>query len=110
MKFSLDILQRARDAYTDRDEPENILFLSRAAWRASLALAALLALSGILYGAYSLYTTLTLLEATASPLPHGGPAVLDRAALDRTVQGLQNRQSTFDSVKSAPSDFSDPSR
>jgi len=109
MKLSLDIAQQARDAYADRDEPENVLFLSRAAWRASLALAALLALGGILYGAYTLYTTLALLEETVSSLPHRAPAALDRAALDRTVQGLQGRQRAFDSVKNVPPDFSDPS-
>ena len=110
MKSSTDILNKIRDAYAARYEPEGLRPLSDIYWRGLLLLAFLVLVCVFLYGTWGLVRVLNGLSAgadTSAP----PPPPLSRAALSKTIRDFELRRAQFETLQTNPSaTIPDPSR
>lgn len=100
---------RFRDLYAARFEPEGVRVLADAYWRGLLVLTVVVVVWVLAYGVLELFSTLHILakEQDTSALP---PPVLSHSELSAVVQGFDVRAETYESLRSRPPSFSDPSR
>lgn len=104
------ILQRIRDLYGTRYEPEHIHVLAAWYWRALLVVAACAVCGTVCYGVVSMMSVLHTLASypDTSPLP---PPALDRSALNTLVAGIDARTHVFESLRTnPPAPVEDPSK
>ncbi|OGG90941.1 hypothetical protein A3H16_00205 [Candidatus Kaiserbacteria bacterium RIFCSPLOWO2_12_FULL_53_8] len=110
MKFGPDTMKGVREMLANRHEPESLRSLADLYWRGLLSIAFCIITLVIFYGVWDLLNVLNALSAsldTSAPPP---PA-LDRAALNKVIQGFETRQVQFDALRKNPSaGISDPSR
>ncbi len=108
MKFNLT--KSTRVIVAGRHEPEGIRTLASLYWSALLAGFFLIVIAVLIYGVLGLMRILNDLNGTGkvSTLPQ---SALDRAALDVTLRGFENRQSQFDLLTTTRGKtITDPSR
>lgn len=109
MKLLLHIWGRMRDTWQYRHEPEKLRMLADAYWRALLFVAVLILAGLILYAGLKFYSM--FVEPEANPLLSGGGVILlDKADLQETVEGFQNRQAKYEFLKRNPPKIADPSK
>ena len=103
-------IRNIRDVYVRKHSPEYARAPADFYWRGLLSIAFCIITLVIFYGVWDLLNVLNALSAsldTSAPPP---PA-LDRAALNKVIQGFETRQVQFDALRKNPSaGISDPSR
>jgi len=103
-----DLFLNVREAYASRTEPEAARFLALSLWRMIIVLAIVSIGGSILWGMWSLFSTLAALEPSAT-VPRIVKPPIDRSALVQTVSGLSQRGERFQKLKDTPVTISDPS-
>ena len=110
MRFFKRTWERLRHAYQNRHEPECVHVLADAYWRILLLTTALIVFVAVWYGFWQLMT-ITSGSAASSPVStSAAPPILDREALESTVNGFSERRARYEFLIDNPPKVSDPSR
>lgn len=102
-------IQRLKELYAYRHEPENLRPLSEFVWRTQLVLLVIGAVVVLIFAGNVFWGVLETLGSAAAG-PARQPTVLDRAALQNTLHLIEERSIEFESKKTAPTLVVDPSR
>ncbi|HEY4488290.1 MAG TPA: hypothetical protein VJB97_02120 [Candidatus Paceibacterota bacterium] len=103
------ILNKVRELYAERNEPETERFAALSYWRL-VVVAGALGLAGIvLYGVLEFNSVIATMNASSGDKTIPATS-LDRAAFEKTMQTVRKRKADFEALKSNPIPAADPSR
>ncbi len=105
------IFAAVRGAYARRYEPESAALLARVLWRCALALSLALTLVGIVYGAHTLSSAVSVMNAANTPAVQiSEPESRLRASFDAVSEGFDARAERFEQLRANAPSLPDPSR
>ena len=107
--MNLPVIGTYARAYSAHTEPEAQRLIMHGLWRLLFAGVVLSVAGACVWGAYTLSTVFTLLEAQTDS--SRTPAmVLDKTALTNLMNTITARAQRFENAKSAPANLADPAR
>ncbi len=111
MKFSHTRWNKLGDAYANRTEPESFRILASTYWHALLYITITIVLLAVSYGLWQFVAVFAIPEEPQMLVPSGTRApIIDRAELEGVVEGFKDREGEYNSLRSNPPSFVDPSK
>ena len=108
MNLPTHILERARDLYSYRDEPERFHALADLYWRALLAFIAIITVCALTYGMWELFTILN--PTPADVVAKSSPDVLNKLQLQSVLDRFAARRAAYEKLKNNPPRSADPAK
>jgi len=107
MRIDHNLHIRIRDAYAASHEPEAVHMLGRIYWALLISLLALMVIGSVSYGVWQF---LQPLEADVEPsVTVGARKGLNRAEIQKVLEGFDVRSSMYENRRVAPIPVKDPS-
>jgi hypothetical protein len=109
MTFNFFTSPKIREAWSYRDEPENMAILAVVFWRGLLVFALVVIVSALWFGFQELDATS---QAETPPTTSStAPPPLDHAQLESTLDAFSTRQTQYQTLSQSPApDVTDPSK
>jgi len=109
MTFSTHIGSRLKEAWSYRNEPENVRVLGTVLWRALLVIALIIIIFALWFGVQEL-NAVSQAESVQTTTSNARPP-LDRTQLQSTLNDLLARQAQFQALSQSPvAPVTDPSK
>lgn len=109
MKIPFFSRKKSTAEVVSRHEPEGVRVLADMYWKTLLVLAVVVTIGAIVFGVWGLLRVLDAIGSAVRIAPPPPPA-LNRAVLDATMRGFENRRTNFERLKTTPGEtIPDPS-